>query len=310
MGCKASKDLGIQDHRDSLLEEVAMLSEQKAVLVEDLKAAREELNELKQNDLVAALNPFGGLSKIVDKATRVAAIGRGIMARLWTVCDAIFEHAIFGLEATEVVLNKMYQKKFFKRNREVFAPWKVLKAMDLSAVGGLNYNGIETLRIVECTEKYQRGILPARSSVQKTAYELHSLGQQLIPFEQKASSYGEMYQYDFEFFLRYVLKVFNLDVIAETECVELSISLDGAELCDGICHITAGMKITDQRAIDPFTGIPLSTVDNENFGRIFSNQSRNYCFAMKSLLGKDCKRAYKEFADFFKFFERVKKYGL
>lgn len=70
------------------------------------------------------------------------------------------------------------------------------------------------------------------------------------------------------------------------------------------------MKITDQRAIDPFTGIPLSTVDNENFGRIFSNQSRNYCFAMKSLLGKDCKRAYKEFADFFKFFERVKKYGL
>ena len=77
------------------------------MLTKDLKAAREELNELKQNDLVAALNPFGGLSKIVDKATRVAVIGRGIMAllsvvmsrthattRLRTVCDAIFEHAI------------------------------------------------------------------------------------------------------------------------------------------------------------------------------------------------------------------------
>jgi hypothetical protein len=85
--------------------------------------------------------------------------------------------------------------------------------MDLSAVGGLNYNGIETLLKVECTEKYQRGILPARSSVQKTAYELHLLGQQRIPFERKASSYGEMYQYDFEFFLHYVLKVFMCRVI-------------------------------------------------------------------------------------------------
>jgi hypothetical protein len=61
---------------------------------------------------------------IVDKATRVAAVGKGILAllsvvmsrthaatRLWTVCDALFEHAIFGMEATELmVLNEMYQK--------------------------------------------------------------------------------------------------------------------------------------------------------------------------------------------------------
>ncbi len=63
--------------------------------------------------------------------------------------------------------------------------------------------------------------------MQKTAYELHTLGQRLIPFERKHSTYGEMYQYDFESFLRYVLKVFNLDVIAHTESVELSITLDG-----------------------------------------------------------------------------------
>jgi hypothetical protein len=43
---------------------------------------------------------------------------------------------------------------FFKKNREDFAPWKVLKMMDLSAVARLNYNGIEMLRKVECTEKY------------------------------------------------------------------------------------------------------------------------------------------------------------
>ncbi len=47
----------------------------------------------------------------------------------------------------------------------------------------------------------------------------------------------------------------------------------------------------DRRAINPLIGVPLSTVDDETFGRIFSNQSHNYCFAMKSLLGKDCEKA-------------------
>jgi hypothetical protein len=46
---------------------------------------------------------------------------------LRTVCDALFEQAIFGVEATEVVLKENYQKFYFKRNREIFALWKVLK---------------------------------------------------------------------------------------------------------------------------------------------------------------------------------------
>jgi hypothetical protein len=90
----------------------------------------------------------------------------------------------------------------------------------------------------------------------------------------------------------------------------LSITLDGAELCDGISHLTAGIKITDGRAIDPQTGVPLCTADDDTFGTIFTNQSRNFCFAIKSLIGKDSKKAYKEFKDIFKFFENVKKFGL
>jgi hypothetical protein len=80
-----------------------------------------------------------------------------------------------------------------------------------------------------------------------------------------------MNQYDFESFLRCVLKVFNLDVVVETESVELSITLDGAELCDGISHNTAGIKIMDRRAIDPVTGIPISTLNDDTFGRFFCN---------------------------------------
>jgi hypothetical protein len=47
------------------------------------------------------------------------------------------------------------------------------------------------------------------------------------------------------------VKGFSADEIAQRESVELSITLDGAELCNGISHLTAGIKITDGRAIDP-----------------------------------------------------------
>jgi hypothetical protein len=97
-----------------------------------------------------------------------------------------------------------------------------------------------------------------------------------------------------------MLKTFQLDEIAQRESMEISITLDGAELCNGISHIAAGIKVTDGRAIDPQTGIPLCT-DDDTFSRIFANQSQNFCCAMKSLTGKDSKKAYREFSDFFAF---------
>jgi hypothetical protein len=68
--------------------------------------------------------------------------------------------------------------------------------------------------------------------------------------------------------------------------------------------------VTDSRAIDPRDGTPMCFTDDLAFARIFKTQSRNYCFAMKSLIGKDSKKAYEEFRDFFLFFENVKKFGV
>jgi hypothetical protein len=89
----------------------------------------------------------------------VAAIGAGILAvlsillsrvqattRLQVVCKTLFDHEIFGVEATQLIF---IIKIFFKRNCEMFAPWKVLRAIDLSSVGELNDNGTETLQRIE-----------------------------------------------------------------------------------------------------------------------------------------------------------------
>jgi hypothetical protein len=82
-----------------------------------------------------------------------------------------------------------------------------------------------------------------------------------------------MYQYNYECFLRFILKIFQLEEIAQVELVELSITLDGAELCDGISHLTAGIKVTYARAIDPRDGSPLCMTMDKMMGRMFLNQS-------------------------------------
>lgn len=264
---------------------------------------------------------YGG-EKVIGKEPRIAAIGMVLVSalsvimkntqpltRLRTVCDCIFGTALFGIEATRVALSEVYKKYIYDNQHSTFSSWRVLRAIDLSPVGGLNYNGIETLRKVEGLNKHQRGVLPSRSSIQKASYELYSIGQETIPFEKKDSPLGEVYQYEFEKFIRFMLKTFGLHDIAQTDSVELCITLDGAELCDGLCHLTAGIKLTDGSAVDPRDGTPLSCLD-ETTGRLFSTQSRNYCFAMKSLLGKDSKTAYKEFSDFFSFFDKLQKEGL
>jgi len=108
----------------------------------------------------------------------------------------------------------------------------------------------------------------------------------------------------------FYFSIFKLHNIAARESIKICMTLDGAELCDRISHITAGIMITDCRATDPRDGSPLCSSADGLVGRIFKVQSRNYCFAFKSLLGKDCKNAYKELTDFFRSFKRLKREGL
>lgn len=308
--------------RISTLEAEAKAS---ADYISQLETELEKMAERNKNveKVVGSVMEYGGFDKIDDSSKRVLATGALILSylavimkktqaitRLRVVIEALFSKAIFGVDATRIALNEMYTKYHLKEQRRVFLPWKLLRAMDLCLSGSLNYKGVELLRSVEGLGRYQRGIIPSRSQIQRASYELNDFAQEHIPFEKKESNIGEMFAYDYERFLRFILKVFKLHDAATHESIEICFTLDGAELCDGLSHLTAGIKITDSRAIDPRDGSPLSSSVDGIFGRIFKVQSRNYCFAMKTLLGKDCKAAYREFKDFFLFFERLKRYGL
>jgi len=206
------------------------------------------------------------------------------MTRLYAVKEVIFDNELFGSFAMQQVMKEM-ATKYARKN--IFLPWKVLRSIDLEINGGINYTGVEALRQIEELQKYQQGFLPCRTSIQKCAAEYHQLGQNLIQFEKVNSDLGEIYQFHYEKLIRHILKTFRLDEIAQQESIELSITLDGAELTKDLCHLSFGVKITDPRAMEPRVGTPLVYTEEGVLGNILRVKSRNYCFIMKTLLGKD-----------------------
>jgi hypothetical protein len=81
-------------------------------------------------------------------------------------------------------------------------------------VGGLNYNGLKTLRNAEELNIYQRGVLPSWSSVQRVTY---STSMKWLK--------GRLWR----FYLFWMVLSYG----------------------DGIFHLKAGVKITDSQTVDP-----------------------------------------------------------
>jgi hypothetical protein len=81
---------------------------------------------------------------------------------------------------------------------EVYKPWKILKAMDMAPKGSLNYRGIETLRLVESLQKWERGFLPSSTAIQDKANKMFEVDQTVCPIKQITSPLGEMFTFEYE----------------------------------------------------------------------------------------------------------------
>jgi len=160
------------DHVQGTVDE---LQSKNSTLLSSLEAADETLEGFQSQNhrLFAHLEQFGGLQKLTNTADRVVAIGTTLLSflaimmkskhpitRLRTVCECLFENAIFGEHVTKQVLHELYKKYIYEEQKLLFSPWKLLKAIDMSAVGGLNYNGIETLQSLEKLNPFERGLPP------------------------------------------------------------------------------------------------------------------------------------------------------
>jgi transposase-like protein len=186
-----------------------------------------QLNESLTRDLMAAkgMPPF--LKKEKGKASILPMICHAILfifnvvmfrtqsiTRLRVLVEAVFDSALFGSFATGKVIQEISTKY---ARQTVFLPWKVLRSIDLAINGGMNFSGVEALRKAEGLAPYERGFLPSRTSIQSCAAQLHDLGQELIPFKKVDCQLGEIYQFDYEKVVRFLLRAFLLYDIAQRE---------------------------------------------------------------------------------------------
>jgi len=165
-----------KDEKADLSDSIARERGEQLAELDRLEAENELLSQSMKEcaPFVKSMEDYGGFTKVSNKETLIAAVGSAILAvlsilmrrtqpisRLRTLCEVLFGQAIYGAAVTAKVLDELYDKYLFRKQRDLFAPWKILRAIDTSSVGGLNYNGLETLRSCEQLGKYERGVLPS-----------------------------------------------------------------------------------------------------------------------------------------------------
>jgi hypothetical protein len=261
-------------------------------------AARLEIEELAEKNRKLGLEN-GSLRRVksmIEKGTdgdAVAAVLQFRYPRRWPstyAVDAAESIVSCKVPALREALVKTVSEAERARN-PLTDPAAVAKAMDLAG-GVLNHSGLDVLRKAvslgggdtsgsetEADVKPEVGgswlasnrqVLGVMKRVEKAAEE------EVCPFEVTFVDGKDGVKFNYQKLLSFVLEIYGLDEIARTTGgVKIAITLDGAELSRNAGHVTAGVKITDPRAIDPITRLPIGV-----FGAA-KVQSRELCIPFK-----------------------------
>jgi hypothetical protein len=172
---------------------------------------------------------------------------------------------------------------------------------------GLNYQGLEAFRSLQPLKKFQRGFIPCSSTVQRHCLELEERMKEegIEPFSTwDEQIQAEVVTFDTEKLLRFLLRYFGLEEIAQEESVVIAVTTDGAVFTKNVGHCTIGIKIVDSRATDPITKKSLFQ-DNKGY------QSVDLCFPIRTILASESRSLFEnQFGDIFQFFRKVAAEGL
>jgi hypothetical protein len=138
----------------------------------------------------------------------------------------------------------------------------MVKAGDLSSVGGSRTSTINTLRNV--IDENGEGLFPSPTTVNRSRALLDEYGKEAVGYYHRETKYGEVYYINFEKAFRLLLKACKLDELGEKESVKVALTVDGADLFKGRTHVSTGIKITDERGVHPITGKPFFLHASDN----------------------------------------------
>jgi hypothetical protein len=133
----------------------------------------------------------------------------------------------------------------------------------------------------------------------------------MIGYERGVTDYGEVYYLGFEKALRFLLKACELHNLATTERVNISLSIDGADLFKDRTHVSAGIKTSDSRGVHPVTRQPLFIVDKDGEEKMVKMQSSEMCCILIIADARDKKELYHDvFKEFYEWGAKIQAVGL
>jgi hypothetical protein len=223
-------------------------------------------------------------SKKISNADIVNGFLSALMSRKRNI-NPIASFLIAQEEHLADLRNYFYGRRY-KELQDKFKPWLCLRELDLVAT--VSFSGYQVIRNIEFhgeeNTKYLRGLLKSRHELSRVSKLLENHGRQILPYEVSSNAVV----FDIERAVPWLLEKFGLwEYVTSGEMVTVAATVDGGELAWQLTQVSAGIKICDERAVDPLTGKHLfgdSGYDNV--------QSRYVCFPLHVHIAKDNKEFY------------------
>jgi hypothetical protein len=171
------------------------------------------------------------------------------------------------------------------------------------AGGALGYEGIEIIRAAETkrVKCYRGSLIPSIADFKRNAAKVERLAHCLAPFVLGLTSTGDKEAIDFRPCWKIMGTVFRacglIGMGQACSCL-CAHALDEASIRKNLGHVLGGFKVADPSAACPITGDMLLHNPTE-----MNAQSRNLCFPLKMIMGKETKETIQEFAPMFQFME-------
>ncbi len=289
----AAQQTVIKSHEGRIDEVCKKLSQSKK-LVEYYKGKNKLFTPSKSSSVTEALEL--ALSKIYP--------GKHAATKAKLLVDEILSGRLFEGEAKSAV--DIYIRSHV---RELFKPWRVLKAGDVSPIGAFKTSTVKALNDV--IDEKNQGLFPSPTSINRARALLDDYAFQQIGYERRMTKYGEVYFINFEKALRFLLKACHLHDLATKEPVKISLAIDGADLFHDRTHVSAGVKITDERGYHPVTKQPLFVRDDDGEEKIVKIQSSEMCCFLIIADARDNKSLYEDvFKEFYQWGDKIQHEGL
>jgi hypothetical protein len=174
-----------------------------------------------------------------------------------------------------------FESKVYKELQQKFSAWVCLRELDFVAT--VSFRGYESIRRIEFNEeensKYMRGLFKSRAELGRLSRKLENYATTLLPYVLTSNAIT----FDVQIAVKWLLKKYGLwRYVRRGKMVTTAATVDGGELAWKLTQISAGIKICDEKALDPRTGRLL-------FGESGHDgvQSRSHCFPLVVHIAKD-----------------------